>query len=490
MSIQFLRGTRTKIKSSEVVPKAGQPLYATDIHKLYVGDGTTPAKDLKGIVGVDDAFEVNTSTGELVLKINIADDNVQLSESQALYNTITIDGPVNSWGHVMSTFYDSLFDSISGSNKVLISDRSIDANLGSNMDMITESEEPINWVTAINNKLGSDGVSIMPNSLAIDLYNSSRKDLVSYTTYGLLRDQALGLETGLTMPIDKVFNDVSDIVTSSNVIIFAVNWPENLQYNSEEGIENNYIALDCANAVINLINHNTNYKVILSIHCTNDTLYTTIATDIINYISSQTSVNGISTDTDNVFIEIEGDANRLFVLNPIKNESNFVQLLPVQLSDSAFIFYDDSTNDFNTAVLNNLNVFNENRYNIYITNRLYQCYNLIQTTESSFSLVINDKTQFMKMLQANAFDKFDKIILGTELALSMLHAIHHVSSFSQTVFDQLLDVDVCNNFLTRMQQSNKSVYYAMDVQYVKGYEADTTTITTINKITVKQSETY
>ena len=104
MSIQFLRGTRTKIKSSEVVPKAGQPLYATDTHKLYVGDGTTPAKNLKGIVGVDDAFEINTSTGELVIKLNTADT---LIVQEASYNT-NIDGVIDSWGHDFRAAYRGL----------------------------------------------------------------------------------------------------------------------------------------------------------------------------------------------------------------------------------------------------------------------------------------------------------------------------------------------------------------------------------------------
>lgn len=56
------------------------------------------------------------------------------------------------------------------------------------MSMITESEEPIDWVTSIKDKLDSTGVSIMPNSLAVELYNSSSDNLVQYTTYGLLRD--------------------------------------------------------------------------------------------------------------------------------------------------------------------------------------------------------------------------------------------------------------------------------------------------------------
>ena len=68
MSIQFLRGTNAKIKSSTVVPKAGQPLYAIDTHELYVGDGATQAKDLTGIVGdATNALKSDVST----LKSNV-----------------------------------------------------------------------------------------------------------------------------------------------------------------------------------------------------------------------------------------------------------------------------------------------------------------------------------------------------------------------------------------------------------------------------------
>lgn len=46
MAIQILRGNSTTRASSERVLEVGQPLYETDTHKLYVGDGTTQAKNL------------------------------------------------------------------------------------------------------------------------------------------------------------------------------------------------------------------------------------------------------------------------------------------------------------------------------------------------------------------------------------------------------------------------------------------------------------
>lgn len=46
MAIQILRGNSTTRASSERVLEVGQPLYETDTNKLYVGDGTTQAKNL------------------------------------------------------------------------------------------------------------------------------------------------------------------------------------------------------------------------------------------------------------------------------------------------------------------------------------------------------------------------------------------------------------------------------------------------------------
>ena len=91
--------------------------------------------------------------------------------------------------------------------------------------------------------------------------------------------------------------------------------------------------------------------------------------------------------------------------------------------------------------------------------------------------------QSSEQVQTNIFSRFDKIVLGAELALSMLRKYSRASSFSQYVLDQLLDENTCSNFLTVY---NSSVSYAMNVEYVK----DKQIITTINKITVKQSETY
>ena len=599
MAIQFLRGTNAKIKSSTVVPKAGQPLYAIDTHELYVGDGATQAKDLTGIVGdatntlksdvstlksnvttlqsnvtalqsdittlqttdaklksdistlksdvtelhsnvttlqsnvttsqsdittlkATDAklkakqstsnannyilggdlnwlklpnntiptFEVNTSTGELVIKINGNDTTIQssLSVSQTSPDTADVSGPVDSWGHVTTASYETLFTALGNSKTVLISDNSIDADLGNNMNMITDSEDQLGWVNIIVSKSASDVRTIMPNSLAVELYNSGNNDLVQYTTYGLLRDQALGLPTryDLQMPIDNVYGSASDVVSNSGKVICVANWPSKLQYSD---IESSVIATQLANIATSLTS--SGLTVILSIYCANDETYKAIANDI----TSNTGLYGLVLDaTNDVFSEINSTSDNLIILNPAHVNSTaiaFAQAIPTQLPDSALIFYDDSTNVFNKKVLETLSDFSGHGYNIYITQQLRDCYDKIISPTRPYSLVINDKTQFMNMLEADAFNKFDKIVLGAELALSMLRVTDRVNSFSQAVSDQLLSKHVCNSFLDKMQQLSISVAYNMQVKYVKGSEATTIpTTTTINKITVKQSKSY
>ena len=49
MAVKLLRGNSTTRASSQRVLEDGQPLYEKDTHKLYVGDGTTQAKNLSCI---------------------------------------------------------------------------------------------------------------------------------------------------------------------------------------------------------------------------------------------------------------------------------------------------------------------------------------------------------------------------------------------------------------------------------------------------------
>lgn len=99
--------------------------------------------------------------------------------------------------------------------------------------------------------------------------------------------------------------------------------------------------------------------------------------------------------TDDVFREIGKRDHKLYTLNPahtIAPAAEFAQAMPRELSSCALIFYDDSTNPFNTAVLQGLGDFiGKGGYTVYITDKLRECYDRIETPRYPFNLVINDK---------------------------------------------------------------------------------------------------
>ncbi len=61
MALQVKRCTEEVRKISEIVLEDGQPLYTTDTHKLFIGDGTTFAKDLEG---TDIGLSIENGTGK------------------------------------------------------------------------------------------------------------------------------------------------------------------------------------------------------------------------------------------------------------------------------------------------------------------------------------------------------------------------------------------------------------------------------------------
>lgn len=88
MAIKLLRGNSTTRASSQRVLEDGQPLYEKDTNKLYVGDGTTQAKNLRCITTdrlktseTRPKAEVKRGTGAVTKEIALLEDiGVQKSE--------------------------------------------------------------------------------------------------------------------------------------------------------------------------------------------------------------------------------------------------------------------------------------------------------------------------------------------------------------------------------------------------------------------------
>lgn len=543
MSIQIMRGTSAKIKASTTVPKAGQPLYATDTHELYVGDGKTQAKSLTGIVSeatttlkLDVAtlktnvktlqatdtklkakqsasnannyvlggdlswlklpnntiptFEVNTSTGELVIKINGNDTVIPSSLTVSMASTTSsISSTVNSWGHVMPASYSDLFDKANGAKTLLMMGNSVDANIGDNMSMVTEQENHADWVQVLESK-APNATYLMPNSLAVKLYNSMDTNYIGYCSYGTLTKQAFDLQPQFSFPIDNVFS--SGVQASSGYVVLLLNWSSSLEYN--EAVTYQTLA-DCSTIIQNLI---PEHRIVLGIFCKDDETYTTISNKIIEEsgIQSNSTVLDKDTDPSSIANEIQSMSNSsVLMLNTCctntEDMQTIGQILYSVIPNSALIFLDDSTNKFNKLILQTQSDFTGHGYTIYITNDMYNYYNSIVSPTRPFVLYINDPSDFISIYESGAYNKFDQIILGADLALSVLRATGYASSVSEAVANYLMNPDLCNEILDKIRQANVGLSYSMAVQYVSGSTQQIIpTSTTIKTITVKQSKSY
>ena len=87
MAIKLLRSNSTTRASSQRVLEDGQPLYEKDTNKLYVGDGTTQAKNLRCITTdrlktseTRPKAEVKRGTGAVTKEIALLEDIPQVGE--------------------------------------------------------------------------------------------------------------------------------------------------------------------------------------------------------------------------------------------------------------------------------------------------------------------------------------------------------------------------------------------------------------------------
>lgn len=61
MAIQLKRGKSSARSNYSDKLESGQPFFETDTKKLYIGDGTTPLKDLKAITDSLDVTDLKAS---------------------------------------------------------------------------------------------------------------------------------------------------------------------------------------------------------------------------------------------------------------------------------------------------------------------------------------------------------------------------------------------------------------------------------------------
>ena len=86
MAVKILRGNSTTRASSQRVLEDGQPLYEKDTNKLYVGDGTTQAKNLRCIT--TDLAEQATNAINATNSINSVNaENTDFTNATSAYFT-------------------------------------------------------------------------------------------------------------------------------------------------------------------------------------------------------------------------------------------------------------------------------------------------------------------------------------------------------------------------------------------------------------------
>ena len=84
--IQFLRGTSAQRANHTEVSTIGQPIFETDTNKLYIGDGSTPVNQLKGIGGSSSSIAIEGNSDGTV-SMHILSSDIAVTKSG---NTISI----------------------------------------------------------------------------------------------------------------------------------------------------------------------------------------------------------------------------------------------------------------------------------------------------------------------------------------------------------------------------------------------------------------
>ena len=86
--IQFLRGTSAQRATHTEASTIGQPIFETDTNMLYIGDGSTPVNQLKGIGGSSSSIAIEGNPDGTV-SMRILSSDIAVTKSPGS-NTISI----------------------------------------------------------------------------------------------------------------------------------------------------------------------------------------------------------------------------------------------------------------------------------------------------------------------------------------------------------------------------------------------------------------
>lgn len=167
MAIQILRGNSTTRASSQTVLEDGQPLYEKDTNKLYVGDGTTQAKNLSCVTTdrlktseTRPEAEVKSGTGTVTKEIALLEDIPQVGEWITVAGTTATLTEAGTYqviaSNMQSIVYWDGFKTVQGarSTRVSVVGASAYLNITSVYPSIDASGTLSLWVTTVSDSTG------------------------------------------------------------------------------------------------------------------------------------------------------------------------------------------------------------------------------------------------------------------------------------------------------------------------------------------------
>ena len=609
MSIQIMRGTSDKIKASTIVPKAGQPLYATDTHELFVGDGSTQAKDLTGIVGEatnalqsdvatlktnitalqsdtatltsdtttlksdvatlksDDTvlksdmtnvksdvttlkttdsklkakqsasdsknyvlsgdlnwlklpnntiptFEVNTSTGELIIKINgedmPAEEIIETTSVSCSSVGLSSGDKIVGFGSIQE-YCDGLDDDIF---YAVFANDTMNAQKGNVSDLgVNTSDDLVSWFETMYSKMSQNEESSTDNIVVTDkafynMYNSGPDNMPKFFTYGTLLNICFNIETDLQLKFPTDALDDTAVSTLDDVLVLL----DCDNFTSTAICDIHPYVNSLIQCICDRIDGGEDNRTLVGIYCQTD-VYSDICDYIVNAIETKV---GKSVDHDILpigatYSEITSSfdaSNRYMIFNSNIDEEqlriDFVVGLMGNITTGDFsgvLFMDDSMNSFNTTYLSLLNRSELSGVNLYTYGQINKCkqilYNALTSNINKKSVLVLNSIDLLRQIErvtdfSQAFQYVHKVLIGVELLIPYMIVKNKLSTSTLSIDYDSGDLSTVRNFTDDLESEDKLVDVndiSVEVS-VRKRTVKQPTVTTIKTITVKQSKSY
>ena len=236
MEIQFKRGNSSARSNYSEKLSDGQPFFEKDTKKLYIGDGTTPLKDLKAITDslkVEDLTATNYCSFNGIFVDNSTTNPICFKRNNSIVTKMY--GPTSGGGELVNVYLPGKGGTIALASETV-------SSLGGKTGAITLgtglSISNTNVLSCTATSGGSAGVTSLGGETgAIDL--GEGLDITGGVLYCTVADGgggsagvssiggktgAITLSTGLKMSGKQLVNKVKDIYTSDGYLCIDTNY--------------------------------------------------------------------------------------------------------------------------------------------------------------------------------------------------------------------------------------------------------------------------